>query len=57
MRSANTVTGTFAAYFPILDILFGTYRAPHKDEYPATGVTDPVVTAHPFRDCFFPGPR
>ena len=47
----------FAAYFPIIDILFGTYRAPCKDEYPATGVADPVVTMHPFRDCFFPGPR
>ena len=47
----------YAAYFPILDILFGTYRAPGKDEYPETGVADPFVTAHPFRDCFLPGPR
>jgi sterol desaturase/sphingolipid hydroxylase (fatty acid hydroxylase superfamily) len=45
----------FAAYFPILDIVFGTYRAPRQDEYPATGVTDPIVTAHPFRDCLLPG--
>jgi sterol desaturase/sphingolipid hydroxylase (fatty acid hydroxylase superfamily) len=47
----------YAAYFPILDVLFGTYRAPRKDEYPATGVADAVVAAHPLRDCFFPGPR
>jgi sterol desaturase/sphingolipid hydroxylase (fatty acid hydroxylase superfamily) len=47
----------FAAYFPILDILFGTYRAPRRGEYPATGVTDQVVTAQPFRDCLLPGPR
>jgi sterol desaturase/sphingolipid hydroxylase (fatty acid hydroxylase superfamily) len=45
----------FAAYFPVLDILFGTYRAPGKGEYPATGVSDPVVTAHPLRDCLLPG--
>jgi sterol desaturase/sphingolipid hydroxylase (fatty acid hydroxylase superfamily) len=47
----------FAAYFPILDILFGTYRAPRKGEYPATGLIDPVVTAHPFRDCLRPERR
>jgi sterol desaturase/sphingolipid hydroxylase (fatty acid hydroxylase superfamily) len=45
----------FAAYFPILDIVFGTYRGPRRDEYPATGVTDQVVTAHPLRDCLLPG--
>jgi sterol desaturase/sphingolipid hydroxylase (fatty acid hydroxylase superfamily) len=44
----------FAAYFPILDIVFGTYRAPRGDECPATGVTDPTVTARPFRDCLLP---
>jgi sterol desaturase/sphingolipid hydroxylase (fatty acid hydroxylase superfamily) len=47
----------YAAYFPILDIAFGTYRAPQKGEYPATGVTDPFVTAHPYRDCLFPESR
>jgi sterol desaturase/sphingolipid hydroxylase (fatty acid hydroxylase superfamily) len=45
----------FAAYFPILDIVFGTYRPPRQDEYLATGVTDPTVSAHPFRDCLLPG--
>ena len=29
----------FAASFPIFDILFGTYCAPRKGEYPATGLT------------------
>jgi sterol desaturase/sphingolipid hydroxylase (fatty acid hydroxylase superfamily) len=47
----------FAAYFPIFDILFGTYRAPRKGEFPVTGVTDQTVAVHPFRDCFLPGPR
>jgi sterol desaturase/sphingolipid hydroxylase (fatty acid hydroxylase superfamily) len=47
----------YAAYFPILDIIFGTYRAPQKGEYPATGVSDAFVTAHPFQDCFFPRSR
>ena len=44
----------FAAYFPILDVVFGTYRAPRANEYPATGVTDAIVTAHPLRDCLLP---
>jgi sterol desaturase/sphingolipid hydroxylase (fatty acid hydroxylase superfamily) len=44
----------FAAYFPILDIVFGTYRAPRPHEYLATGVTDSAVTASPFRDCLLP---
>jgi sterol desaturase/sphingolipid hydroxylase (fatty acid hydroxylase superfamily) len=47
----------FAAYFPILDIVFGTYRAPREGEHPATGVTDVVATAHPLRDCVWPRPR
>jgi sterol desaturase/sphingolipid hydroxylase (fatty acid hydroxylase superfamily) len=29
----------FAAYFPIWDILFGTYYAPKKNEFPDTGIT------------------
>jgi sterol desaturase/sphingolipid hydroxylase (fatty acid hydroxylase superfamily) len=29
----------FAAFFPMIDRLFGTYYAPAADEYPATGLT------------------
>ena len=47
----------YAAYFPIIDLVFGTYRAPRKDEYPATGVTDAFATAHPLRDCIHPTRR
>jgi sterol desaturase/sphingolipid hydroxylase (fatty acid hydroxylase superfamily) len=47
----------FAAYFPIFDIVFGTYRAPRAGEYPTTGVGDSVVTAHPIRDCLLPVQR
>jgi sterol desaturase/sphingolipid hydroxylase (fatty acid hydroxylase superfamily) len=28
----------FAAYFPVWDLLFGTYCAPKKDEFPPTGL-------------------
>jgi len=28
----------FAAFFPIWDVLFGTYHYPKRDEYPLTGV-------------------
>lgn len=34
----------FAAYFPIWDIIFGTYYHPHRDDFPPTGVDeDPDV--------------
>lgn len=29
----------FAAFFPFLDVLFGTYHEPRADEYPATGLS------------------
>jgi sterol desaturase/sphingolipid hydroxylase (fatty acid hydroxylase superfamily) len=47
----------FAAYFPVLDVLFGTYRAPQKDEYPATGLADAVIDPRSIRDCLLPRPR
>lgn len=47
----------FAAYFPVFDILFGTYRAPRRGEFPTTGLIEPGFTAHPFRDCFWPTRR
>jgi sterol desaturase/sphingolipid hydroxylase (fatty acid hydroxylase superfamily) len=46
----------FAQYFPILDRLFGTWHAPGRDEFPATGADGlaseaPIATAlvRPFR--------
>ncbi len=39
-RDAEYFNKNFAAFFPIYDILFGTYRAPKRDEYPATGLSD-----------------
>lgn len=30
----------FAAFFPVFDVLFGTYYAPRRGEYPATGLVD-----------------
>jgi sterol desaturase/sphingolipid hydroxylase (fatty acid hydroxylase superfamily) len=30
----------FAALFPIIDVIGGTYHRPHADEYPATGLND-----------------
>jgi len=32
----------YAAYFPIWDIIFGTYHHPRRDEYPLTGVHDEI---------------
>lgn len=47
----------FAAYFPILDVIFGTYYHPARNEYPETGVVDigrtldsPIkMMVHPFK--------
>lgn len=30
----------FATYFPWIDMLFGTYYRPHRNEYPPTGLAD-----------------
>lgn len=36
----------FANYYPIWDVIFGTYYEPARDEYPATGVEgEPEVTS------------
>ena len=48
----------FAAYFPVIDLIFGTYYHPRPDEYPDTGIpgvgvklnTLPAAFAHPFRE-------
>lgn len=47
----------YAAFFPVLDILFGTYRRPREDEWPVTGIADPFATAHPVQDCIAPRAR
>lgn len=46
----------FAAYFPLLDVVFGTYYHPAPDEYPDTGIPGvgyalnslPAALSHPF---------
>ncbi len=30
----------FATFFPVIDIIFGTYYRPAPDEYPETGLSD-----------------
>lgn len=48
----------YAVYFPILDVLFGTYYHPQAGEYPATGIRgyhlDSIAAAHayPFKQIF-----
>lgn len=36
----------FAAFFPFIDILFGTYYRPQKDEYPPTGIPADEFSGH-----------
>jgi sterol desaturase/sphingolipid hydroxylase (fatty acid hydroxylase superfamily) len=48
----------FAAYFPLIDVVFGTYYHPKRDEYPDTGIpgmgaklnTLPAALAYPFQE-------
>ena len=44
----------YAAFFPVLDILFGTYLAPRLGELPATGITESGPSDYPIRDCLAP---
>lgn len=55
-REQQHVDKNFAQFFPFIDIIYGTYYAPQKDEYPATGTqnlrSDAVlydVLVRPFR--------
>jgi sterol desaturase/sphingolipid hydroxylase (fatty acid hydroxylase superfamily) len=48
----------FAAYFPVIDVMFGTYYHPRRDEYPDTGIPGmgvrldnlPAAFTYPFRE-------
>jgi sterol desaturase/sphingolipid hydroxylase (fatty acid hydroxylase superfamily) len=59
-RDSSYYDKNFAAFFPVLDVVFGTYRAPARDEYPATGLADrPQALLRPMpllRDAFGLGP-
>lgn len=37
-RLGEHIDKNFAAFFPVWDVLFGTYYAPKKDEYPPVGL-------------------
>ena len=42
----------YAAFFPIIDIVFGTYRPPSRDEFPRTGLADRLQSSGgPLRIC------
>ncbi|RTL48697.1 MAG: sterol desaturase family protein [Bradyrhizobiaceae bacterium] len=55
-RDAEYYNSNYAAFFPIFDIVFGTYRRPLRNEYPATGLPDrpqaPLTLTHLFSDVF-----
>jgi sterol desaturase/sphingolipid hydroxylase (fatty acid hydroxylase superfamily) len=48
----------FAAYFPVIDVIFGTYYHPEPGEFPDTGIPGvgvtlnslPVAFVHPFKE-------
>jgi sterol desaturase/sphingolipid hydroxylase (fatty acid hydroxylase superfamily) len=55
-RDAEYYNSNYAAFFPIFDIVFGTYRRPQRGEYPATGLPDrpqaPLTLKHLVADVF-----
>lgn len=51
-RDAEYFNTNFAAFFPIFDIIFGTYRRPRRDEYPATGLSDRPQAPLKFKNLF-----
>jgi sterol desaturase/sphingolipid hydroxylase (fatty acid hydroxylase superfamily) len=42
---AEHLNRNYATFFPFLDMLFGTYYAPQKEEYPATGLPPGELTS------------
>jgi sterol desaturase/sphingolipid hydroxylase (fatty acid hydroxylase superfamily) len=44
--SAEHYDKNFAAFFPVIDILFGTYYQPRRDEYPPTGIPAADFSGH-----------
>lgn len=55
-RDAQYYNTNFAAFFPVFDIVFGTYRRPRRNEYPSTGLSDrpqaPLTLGHLAADVF-----
>lgn len=43
-RASGQAATNFAAFFPVIDIIFGTYRKPGIMEFPQTGVCTPSTT-------------
>jgi sterol desaturase/sphingolipid hydroxylase (fatty acid hydroxylase superfamily) len=44
----------FAAFFPFIDIIFGSYYHPQKDEYPPTGVIEDTTESDLWEATFSP---
>jgi sterol desaturase/sphingolipid hydroxylase (fatty acid hydroxylase superfamily) len=53
-RLSEHIDRNFSAYFPVWDIIFGTYHHPKRGEYPPTGVSGTriesvwALSVHPF---------
>lgn len=44
----------YAAFFPVLDGLFGTLKLPRQGEWPETGIENDTTPRNPFKQVFFP---
>ncbi len=52
-KEAQYHNSNYAAFFPVLDLFFGTLRLPKKEEWVETGVLNDVSPLKPFKQAFF----
>lgn len=53
-RESRYHNSNYAAFFPLLDYIFGTYRKPGKDEWVETGIEGDTSPRGSFRQAFLP---
>lgn len=53
-KSKEYYDRNYAAFFPVLDLIFGTLRLPKKNEWPETGIINDTTSENPILQVFFP---
>jgi sterol desaturase/sphingolipid hydroxylase (fatty acid hydroxylase superfamily) len=53
-KNSRYHNSNYAAFFPFLDLMFGTLKMPEKDEWVETGLQDERLPQTPFVQAFFP---
>ncbi|MDB5984221.1 MAG: Sterol desaturase [Pseudomonas sp.] len=53
-KNSRHHNSNYAAFFPFLDLMFGTMKVPKKDEWVETGLQEETLPQKPFTQAFFP---